>query len=1301
MYSYVKYSVTVLLRGQDAPNSTHLPTRDTAPQVMVVSPLSSYYLKGQLAGQHSKILLDTGSALTLVRTDQWKHQDALTQPSAEKQLRLVGVDGNPLSLRGTARTHLKLGGKAFPIEVTVVDNITADVILGMDFLAAEDCVIDVGRKTLSIRSQQITLELHSEQCQSEGMDQMFVACVDTVDVPANSQLEVIVETTEPAEGTWLLEGAVCDKLLVVVARAVVSPTDCCVVACLLNPTAEVVRVHRGTRLGRVERVADSAVVSVVMEGQSGGEAAPKVGASDQTLSGMVLQRDGSGSMLSPIQQEQVLQVLHDHRKAFSDGPHDHGRTNWVQHNIHTGNSQPIRQAPRRIPVGQREEAHKAIGDMLERGVISPSNSPWSSPIVLVRKKDGTIRFCVDYRKLNAVTRKDAYPLPRVDETLDTLAGSQWFSTLDLTSGYWQVEISEADKDKTAFCTPDGLFRFNVMPFGLCNAPATFQRLMDAVLGGLQWDQCLVYLDDIIVLGRSFESHLKALSDVLGRLERAGLRLKPAKCHLCCKKVSYLGHIVSEQGIAVDPSKTKRIATWPVPESTREVQQFMGLANYYRRFIQDFATLARPLHQLTEKGASFRWMPDCEHAFCELKRRLTSAPILVFPDFSKPFILDTDASATGLGAVLSQVGDDGREHVVAFGSRALSKPERQYCVTRRELLAVVHFLQHFRPYLLGHQFQLRTDHGSLMWLRNFREPEGQMARWLERMQEYDFTVVHRPGRKHCNADALSRMPCRQCGRDSHMHLPISTVQPVVECTASELGRHQRSDKVLKILLQAKEAGERPPPGALQHCSMEDQRLLQLWDQLVVEDGVLYRQYSNGDASPSVILQLVVPQADREEIIRQMHGGDTGGHLGVEKTVHKVKERYYWPGHWNDVKLFCKTCTACNTRKGTTPRPRAHLQSVQAGYPMQLVAMDIVGPFPESESGNKYILVVSDYFTKWVEAYGIANQEASTIAQTLVDEFFCRFSPPRQLHSDQGRQFESQVIAQICKLLGIVKSRTSPYHPQSDGQVERFNRTLLDMLATSAKDHPWSWEHHLRKVCFAYNTSVHSTTGFTPFYLLFGRQAVLPVDLMFSPVQKSVTPSEYAAHLKYSLANAYEHVRKCTGAQQQRQKELYDRRVHGQLHDIGELVWLHQSAVPRGSSKKLYHPWTGPYRVLKRLSDANYRIQHIEHPRKRMVVHFDRLKSCHSPAMAEEGNQVPSIPLDEDGISSPTPLPGTTLDIIQDELEDTTGGATEQHHASTTSGVTGPHNTQDAVPDTPRRYPTRARHGPDRYGNFVSH
>ena len=347
-----------------------------------------------------------------------------------------------------------------------------------------------------------------------------------------------------------------------------------------------------------------------------------------------------------------------------------------------------------------------------------------------------------------------------------MAGSKWFSTLDLISGYWQVEMSPEDQEKTAFCTPEGLFEFTVMPFGLCNAPATFQRLMDLVLSGLQWTECLVYLDDVIILGRDFEDHLRSLKLVFQRLRESGLKLKPAKCSLFQEKVSYLGHVISADGLATDPDKSNQVAWWPVPTSAKEVQKFLGLANYYRRFVKGFASIAKPLHKLTEKNSVFKWTEECQEAFIELRHRLTSTPALAHPDFSKPFTLDTDASNTGIGAVLSQEGEDGVEHVIAFGSRLLTKPERNYCVTRRELLAVVFFTNHFRPYLMGRKFCLRTDHGSLQWLKNFKDPEGQLARWLEKLQEFDFDVVHRRGKQHGNADAMSRKPCTQCGRSSH-------------------------------------------------------------------------------------------------------------------------------------------------------------------------------------------------------------------------------------------------------------------------------------------------------------------------------------------------------------------------------------------------------------------------------------------------------------------------------------------------------------------------------------------------------
>ena len=340
-------------------------------------------------------------------------------------------------------------------------------------------------------------------------------------------------------------------------------------------------------------------------------------------------------------------------------------------------------------------------------------------------------------------QKDAFPLPCIDETLDTLSGAQWFSTLDLVSGYWQVEMAEKDREKTAFTTHEGLFELKVMPFGLCNAPATFQHLMNLVLAGVEWSQCLVYLDDIIVLGRNFDEHLRNLGLVLQKLKAANLCLKPAKCALCKTEVTYLGHKISREGVATDHAKVDKVENWPQPKTSQELQQFLSLASYYCKFIRNFASIVRPLHRLTEKGRPFKWTSEYESAFHELKQRLITAPILIYPDFSRPFSLDTDASNDGIGAVLSQEYDGG-ECVVAYASRTLSKSEQKYSVTRKELLAVVTFTQHFCTYLLGQPFKLRTDHGSLSWFCNFKDPTGQLVRWLEQLQEFHFEVIHRKG-----------------------------------------------------------------------------------------------------------------------------------------------------------------------------------------------------------------------------------------------------------------------------------------------------------------------------------------------------------------------------------------------------------------------------------------------------------------------------------------------------------------------------------------------------------------------------
>lgn len=485
------------------------------------------------------------------------------------------------------------------------------------------------------------------------------------------------------------------------------------------------------------------------------------------------------SNLTAAECQRVQQFFHDFKHMLICKKGRNGRTQEVEHQINTGNALPIRQRPRRLPLAQQEEVEQMIQTMKKEDIIEESSSPWSSPVVLIPKKDGTKRFCVDYRMLNSVTKKDSYPLPRIDDTLDVLSGSAWFSTLDLKSGYWQVGLAKEAKEKTAFSTGSGLWQFKVLPFGLCNAPATFERLMERVLKGILFKTCLVYLDDIIVFGPSFDEHLARLKEVLIRLEQANLLLNPKKCQLFQSRVEYLGHIVSSAGIETDPKKIDAVMTWPRPSNKREVRSFLGLCTYYRRFVRNFADIACNLHVLTEKNRQFQWTSENEATFQELKTRLCEAPVLAYPIPGELFILDTDASNDGIGGVLSQRVNQ-EEQVLAYYSRKFNKAERNYCVTRRELLSMVETMKHYSKYLVGQKFVVRTDHAALKWLTNFRNPEGQIARWLERLQSFEFSIEHRKGIKHGK---------RGCTLPSTMRRIVSTLPEIgSKGSASVIGKY---------------------------------------------------------------------------------------------------------------------------------------------------------------------------------------------------------------------------------------------------------------------------------------------------------------------------------------------------------------------------------------------------------------------------------------------------------------------------------------------------------------------------------
>ena len=1254
----------------------------------------SYRLKGYIASIPVQFVVDTGASVSLLSTDIW-HRVSANKHMELKEWggcnRLVGVNGSPLHVQGIVLVHLSLSKNVvFENKFLVVEGMTVEAILGLDFLETFKCMIDSGERKISFPKEKLVLPLldvNQKVSKTVGL-----VLQRKLTIPAESEAEVMVEVSSggvgdtPVVGTWLVERGQTGRCDVLVARAVVCPTGSTVPLRVFNPHKEAVRLGKGLKIAQMEPLdkdppitSDAHLLTI--------SAVTEVSPSEHKVLWDIV---SNSTHLSNSEKELLFVLLMEYADVFSFHS-DLGRTDLTKHHIDTGDSQPIHQLPRRISPARRQEVRQLLNEMLKNDIIQPSNSPWSSPIILVRKRDGSTRFCIDYRKVNSVTRKDAYPLPRVDDILDTLGGSKWFSTLDLKSGYWQVEVDSSSREKTAFTTSEGLYEFKVMPFGLCNAPATFQRLMNRVLCDVNWVECLVYIDDTVVIGRTFEQHLSNLGTVLSRLRQAGLKLQPAKCKLCQKEVRFLGHVISENGIATDPEKTAVIATWPVPESKKNIQQFLGLANYYRRFIKDFGTTAKPLQRLLEKNIAFEWTQQCQAAFDHLRKCLMTTPILAFPDHSRHFVLDTDASDMGIGAILSQVQDDGGEVVIAYASRSLSWQEQRYCVTRRELLAVVEFIHHFRHYLLGVHFTLRTDHGSLVWIQNFKEPEGQLARWLERLQEYTFTVVHRPGNQHKNADALSRVPCNQCGRVTHVYSPAHLAAQIGIVSqghsAADVHDQQLNDPSIGPVLKAKESGATPNLDEVKTWSRESRQLVQMWSSLKVDNSVLWRLCIDGRSQH---LQLVLPSVLRESVLQDLHSGSMGGHVGESKMIHLVRERYYWPGWKESVKEWCRKCRTCSTRKMAPPSKRAPLQTLQAGYPLQIVAVDILGPLPVTAQGNKYVLVACDCFTRWVEVYAIQNQEAVTVAKTLVDEMFCRFSPPEQLHSDQGRQFEADLLKEVCTLLQIHKTRTTAYHPHCNGLVERFNRTLLDMLSTVVKDHKMDWDQCIRRVCLAYNSSVHASTGYSPFYLMYGRQVNLPVDLMYgSTPHEACTLGDYAYTLRNNLIEAYVLARKKGITEHNRQKALYDVKVHGAPYQVGDWVWLHSPAVPRGQCRKLHHPWTGPFKVVECIGECDYKIK-SKNGKMIRVVHFDRLKPFVPGTRTETFQGPPPENPDENEAPLEFAPVGSNIEVL-DGIEEQEPRELLPHEEP--AEVEAAHADQPA--EVQHRYPQRIRRPPDRY------
>jgi hypothetical protein len=625
--------------------------------------------------------------------------------------------------------------------------------------------------------------------------------------------------------------------------------------------------------------------------------------------------------------------------------------------------------------------------MLNDDVIEPSTSPWAAPVVLVKKPDGTWRFCVDYRKLNRVTTKDVYPLPRIEDALSRLDGSHYFTILDMQSGYWQVEMNPEDRPKTAFVTADGLYQFKVMPFGLTNAPSTFQRMMDVLLAGLKWNSCLVYLDDIVIFSKTIDEHLVRLEAVLKCLLSANLKLKLTKCKFLATELRVLGYIVSAGGIAPDPAKVAAVQRFPVPISVKQLQSFIGLCSYYRRFIKGFAILARPLTTLTKHDQPFQWGEDEQRSFDALKEKLLTPPILSHPNYQLPFEIHTDASGYGIGAILVQQHKEG-ERVISYVSRLLSSAELNYSVSEKECLALVWATEKFKTYIWGAKLRIVTDHHALCWLLKKKNLAGRLARWSLQLQDLDLEIVHRSGKSHHDADALSRQPVEPSEKENDIPMLLSLPLPSID-----IAQAQKDSKWWGPICM----------GLLEKCpSRQTRRRVRKFE---LKGGVLFRQVVRDGEAHSC---LCVPPSLVKEVLVNCHEATTAGHLGIKRTVDKIRRRYYWPKMTKHVIQHVRSCVDCQMKKRSLERPAGLLTSINSRKPFERIGVDLIGPFPKSMTNNKYVIIAVDYFTKWVIVKAIPRATTEEVVDFFVKRVVLQHGAPSFLISDRGKCFKADFM-----------------------------------------------------------------------------------------------------------------------------------------------------------------------------------------------------------------------------------------------------------------------------------------------------
>jgi len=944
--------------------------------------------------------------------------------------------------------------------------------------------------------------------------------------------------------------------------------------------------------------------------------------------------------LSPDQRNTLLAVIGKNRDVFATCVEELGCYDGYQHVIDTGDHQAVKSRFYRASPDQKCEIERQIKLYMDSGIVERSTSDWMSPVILVKKSDNSFRLVIDYRGLNKLVKPVYFPLPRHEDIIDSLGqkNASIFSTLDLAQAFLQTKLDPATKHKTAFITHHGVFQFTRTPYGLSNSPASFGIVMSRVLRDFTYIFALVYADDVLVYSSNFEAHISHLQSIFNNMREAHLTLKPTKCVFGADKVKFLGHIFSKEGVTTNPEKTNAIDTFPRPTTPTHIKSFLGCCQYYRKFIRDFAKICTPLNALLRKGAKFVWDSYCEEAFQLLKSKLTSSPILAYPQYDREFFLYTDASGSSISYILGQKDDKGKEVVISYGGRGLRDSERRWGITEQEGLALIEGIRHYHVYLTDRPFTAVTDHAALQYIQNNKMTTGRLSRWALYLQQYRINIIYKKGKLHSNADSLSRreyppttskpstwvsqasinaLTLTSCNNESKLDAESRYVQlnavrhltSVMNTNAQSVQDQQRADSKLMKIIDYIENQKLPTD-----LNNGDERrfIADSHEYVVDDDGLLYHLYTprgKGLRADRLIKQLVVPDSLKHEVLLGYHDSLLAGHQGFDRTYHLIRLKYYWLRMYNEIKQYVTSCLECQLNKTDKhSRHKAPLKPLPCDGIFKRIHVDLFGPLPEV-NGFKYVLLVVDAFSKWPEAIPVRSLQGKEIAKILYRDIICRWGAPYSLLSDRGTNFLSKIVTEVCKLFKIAKYKTTSWHPQCNATAEKRMSVLAQTLRMFTNKHQTNWPDLLPSVMAAWRAtpSVNSTL-FSPYKILMGEEMRLPIDTALIP--KDATPPDVYRHLEDMAEefNVIHDLARDNIKRAQAQNKLYhDQKAVEPKFKLGDQVWVNNNNKTIGLNPKLQPKYVGPYYITDVSDNNHYELRDCStHKPLKSRVNAERMK-----------------------------------------------------------------------------------------------